>query len=233
MSYTRTLLCLANSRKYPPPGRCIAGREIDADGYGAWIRPVSSRPTQEISEEERRYEDGTDPVLLDIIAVELLTHQPHRHQQENHSIDDGRYWTRVGRASWSEALKAAEQPPGSLWTNGTSSRHGENDQVSEGALDSFDRSLYLIRPESLVIDVVEEFDIYCRGRRRVRAAFTFNDQRYRLAVTDPPVERRYLAGPNGTRQVDESLLCVSLAEPFHGYAYKLVASVITPDRANG
>ena len=37
----------------------------------------------EVSEEERRYEDGGDPRVLDVIDVPLLKHRPHACQVEN------------------------------------------------------------------------------------------------------------------------------------------------------
>ena len=60
------------------------------------MRPVSTRPTHEISEEERRYEDGRDPQLLDIVFVPCESHQPLPHQRENHVIDPGYYWAPQG-----------------------------------------------------------------------------------------------------------------------------------------
>jgi hypothetical protein len=54
---------------------------------------------------------------------------------------------------------------------------------------------------------------------------------YNFVVTDPWIEAKYFAGPDGRFQIAVSRLCISLSEMFNGFAYKLVATVITPDRA--
>lgn len=142
MRHKKTILCLANSRK-PPSGRCVAGREIHSAGFGAWISPVSARSTQEISEEERRYEDGTDPKVLDIVTIEMIRPVPQLHQQENHLIDDSYYWMKQDTVSWDDLQIAVEDPNGSLWINGFSSSHGINDCIPEDRLSWITRSLYL------------------------------------------------------------------------------------------
>lgn len=225
--YTKTIVCLANSRK-PPSGRCVAGREITGKSFGGWIRPISERPSQEISLEERRYQDGRDPRLLEIIAIEMKGPQPHRHQQENHLIDADRYWVKQSTVTWQDLQAAVEDPGGPLWLNGYSSYNGQNDRVPEGNLDGLPRSLYLVRPEQLRLVVASEGGDFGPPRRRVRARFNLCGHPYRMVVTDPHTESDFLARQDGEYPVAEVLLCVSLGEVFHGYAYKLAAAVITP-----
>lgn len=232
MSYAKTIVCLANSRK-PPSGRCIAGREMASSGFGAWIRPVSTRPTQEISEEERRYQDGSDPKVLDIVTMTMKSAQPQYHQQENHLIDDAYDWVKQGTISWRDLQKAVEDPSGPLWLNGYSSSYGHNDRVPEDLANNLRRSLYLIRPDELALVVASEGGDFGPARRRVRVRFDLCGHFYCLVVTDPWIERQCLAGGDGETKLDEVLLCVSFGEPFHGFAYKLAASVITRQRAEG
>ncbi len=227
MSYEKTILCLANSRKNS--GRCIAGKEKLGDGYGEWVRPVSARPSEEISEEERRYEDGRSPKVMEIISVPMAEPKPHLHQIENHLINDEYYWERIGIVNWTDLDGALDDVVGPLWFNGSSSSNGSNDEVPEGELPGIASSLCLVRPGDLRIGVAREGGVFGPAKRKVRASFSLNQLLYRLVVTDPEIEKAYLAGNDGTYPVEDAILCISLGEVFNGKAYKLVAAVITPD----
>lgn len=85
MPTTKQIVCLANSRKLS--GRCVAGIEIRDGKRLGWIRPVSDRENQEVSEHERQYEDGSDPKVLDVIEVPLLRALPSGYQRENWLLD--------------------------------------------------------------------------------------------------------------------------------------------------
>jgi hypothetical protein len=227
MSYSKTILCLANSRK--PGGHCVAGLEVGR-GVRSWVRPVSSRSTREISDQEELYRDGTLPSLLDVISIEFERPLPERHQQENHQIDDRQYWTKQRIAGWDEVATIVENVSGPLWVNGFSSTNGNNDRVPESCLGQFNRSLYLIRPDDFELHVAVEGAQFGDPKRRVRACLSMSGHEYAFAVTDPQVEIEYLAKPDGRYRIKEALITVSLGEVFHGFAYKLTAAVITPQR---
>lgn len=226
MNYTKTILCLANSRK--TSGRCIAGKEITDRGFGPWIRPVSARQLEEISEEERRYENGAGPKLLDVIRVPMIQPHPKTYQSENHLIDAGYYWAKVRQGTWTDALTAVDVVTGPLWQNLSSSYNGTNDRVPENVAVTLTGSLYLIKPNGLKIHVATEGADFGQPKRKVRGSFSFNGAQYKLAITDPVIERQYLQGENGVYLINEALVCISLGELWEGYAYKLIAAVITP-----
>lgn len=219
MAYTRRIVCLANSRKQS--GRCVAGIEVAGSGSKSWIRPVSARPTEELSLEERRYENGQDVQLLDIMDVPLLEPRPHGCQVENHVIDDTQHWRRVGKLDGQE-LREYATSNGPLWLDRGSSSNGTNDRVPLAEADRLDHSLRLVRPQGLRIRVLRTYN-----KRQVRAAFQLGTSQYDLVVTDTKIEARYLEMSDGEYPYPaESVVCISLGEPFGGYRYKLVASII-------
>ncbi len=231
MTYSMTIVCLANSRK-PPSGRCVAGKVLSGPREGQWIRPVSERPTHEVSEEERRYQEGAKAQLLDIVDVPLKRAAPWTHQPENHVLDDTYYWTRQGRATWNQILELVDPYDQDFWRYSESTYHGTNDKVAEDNAIMCGSSLKLIHLPELEIWVGDEDQYQGGTRRRVRGRFRYHNQYYNLTITDPPIEEHYLQTGNGTYEILNSAICISLGEAFHGYAFRLIASIITENIAN-
>jgi hypothetical protein len=227
MNDVRTIVCLANSRK-PPSGRCVAGKEFNGGRFGEWIRPVSNRPTHEISEEERRYENGRGPRLLDVIEIPVNWPKPIGHQTENIEIDADYYWEKTGEVTWND-LRAALDQPTDLWGTGSSTYHGTNDRVAADDAATFTNSLVLIQPQELRIGVSSESGYQGPSRRRVRGIFRYNDAWYSLVVTDPVAEQTLLARPDGEVNTQNTYLTISLSEPMYSYCFKLVAAIIGRD----
>lgn len=223
MSYSRTLVCFANSRK--TSGRCVAGKESRNGKPCEWFRPVSSRASHEVSEEERRYQDGSDPKLLEILTIPCLSPQPLPHQQENHLLDPGFYWQREGTLRWVD-VKDWLDAPSSLWGNGQSSYAFLNNRVPDGYEDG--TSLYLVSVDSLRVLVGPKSTDY--PKRIVRGEFIYQGATYRMSITDPVLERHYLNGNDGQFTIEKAVLCVSLGDPFQGFFYKLIAAVLYEQR---
>lgn len=208
-------------------GRCVAGKEVSEGGHlGNWIRPVSNRENESISERERCYADGTDPELLDIIEVPFLTLRPKGYQQENWLLNPSRQWRKVGHLSWDDLPPLAD-PEDPLWTNGFNSRSGENDQVPEDVAAGHDTSLRLVKVEDLTV-IVSEPSRPSANFPILRGRFSHCDETYCFRITDPVSETGSVNLPYGEYAVGERYLTVSLGEPFEGNAYKLIAAIIRP-----
>lgn len=227
-AYVKTIACLANSRK--TSGRCIAGKEYENGAFGDWIRPVSDRPDEEISEEDRRYQTGDYANLLHIIDVPMTRYAPDGFQTENHLIDDGYYWSQHGTLAWHELAGAVDDVE-NLWINGFETYHGSNDRVPEDMLDQVQGSLLFLGPLSLDLGASAERAAFGNTKRTVRAYFNYRRVHYAIRVTDPVIEREYVGRNDGPSHIEEAFVCVSLAKAWKGFAYKLVAAIITPERA--
>jgi len=224
MSYTKTIVCLANSRR--PGGWCVAGKEVLGGGrFGEWIRPVNTQNDDAISAGEMKLDDGKRPRLLDVITVPLIEHVPKPHQPENHQIDSSRPWTKRDVLGKHE-LPALVDEAYDIWRI---RRNAPNDRVWESCINEVKKSLLLIRPESLTIHAEPE---------RTRANFNYEGVPYNMSVTDLVAEARYAVRKPVTEAcyqiaTDGVYLCLSIAgNPFQPWGsqgrsyFKIVAAII-------
>lgn len=226
MTYSRTIVCLANSRKYS--GRCIAGLEVNGSGPGQWIRPVSSAPKREL-QFEHLYVDGSEPQLLDLMQIEFLQPRPIFCHHEDHLINAKTCWIRRGSLNREDIVSAVEPEVGCLWFDGGSTTFGINDKIPADAAAQLTSSLKLVRPKGLFIKVQTEGGQLRKPRRVIRGFFSLAGFDYAFSVTDGRVERDLQdARPGTSRFVRAPLLCLSVSEIFESQnaCYKLIAGVI-------
>lgn len=226
MGSTKRILCLANSRK--PYGRCVAGIELDKNGQPlGWIRPISNREHDAVSEYERQYQDGSDPRVLDVINVPLLEPRPKGCQQENWLLDPGYYWVLQRKAAAKELIPLVTQTP-TLWINGIHTYNGMNDELPLETANALDSSLCLIRVDGIELRVYAPGQAFNNPKRRVQGWFQHKGIEYGLWVTDPIIERSFLAKEDGNYHLGTCFLTVSIGEPDpnKNACYKLIASII-------
>ncbi len=219
-----SMICLANSRKYS--GRCIAGKEVTGGLVGGWVRPVRGSGTGELTLDQITLRTGALPRLLDILTLPLLDRGPHAYQSENRVITGGR-WVRSGRWALSRIAELVDDVA-ELWINGCHGPSGRNDRMPVKSVEeAVSTSLLFIRAENIAFTV--ERDV--RGLNRVRARFTFRGDEYRLPVTDPEIEARYLSLDVGEYPAPnpEACVTVSISEPYQGFCYKLASAFVTPE----
>ncbi len=223
MTIQKTFLCLANSRK--TSGRCIAGKETDGNEVGEWVRPISERENHEISEIDRRYSNRETAKVLDIVKVQFKHKSDHPAQEENYTIDDRYYWSKVG--TYNQDLAKFLDSPDSLWENNSSSYNGILDRVAVSEVVSERQSLYFIQPTDFKILVRTEGAEFGNAKKKLRANFEYNSVNYQIAITDPEVEANYLRLGEGEYRPEGTIyMTISLGEPYDGYYYKLAATIL-------
>ncbi|MFA6240975.1 MAG: hypothetical protein WC655_08605 [Candidatus Hydrogenedentales bacterium] len=228
MNYTKTVLCLANSRKYQ--GRCVAGKVYEAGVFGEWVRPVTTRAWEAIDPGDYAYGNGSYPEVMDVIDIPFVERRPKSCQTENHLMDTSRHWRKAGRLAWGDLEKGVDCVD-SLWVNGYKSSLGQNDRIPEECADSMANSLLLVRSTDLSLLVSTIPMPFGETKRQIRAQFHFNRIAYNIVVTDLYIEARCENRKDGAYPVPEAYVCVSIGEPIEGNRYKLAAAIITPNRA--
>ncbi len=214
------IICLANSRKLS--GHCVAGRTWSSSGAGEWIRPVSNRPKEELSAEERCYQDGAEPAVLDVMDVALLERRPHGHQHENWVVDPLVAWRKLGSLRTDrKVLDPILSPIQSLWSDHQKRSDEKNDRVSEEEARNLGDSLRFIAVDRAALKYEDR-----QGPLKPRLVFNYSGDDYNLSVTDP----KYAVPSSGvvpeSMELGYSYLTVSLGELWHGDCYKLVASIL-------
>jgi hypothetical protein len=190
-----------------------------------WIRPVSNREGEAVSQAERWYTDGTDPLLLDVIDVPLVGPHPGSYQSENWLLEPSQSWSKIDRLAWDD-LGSLAAPPAPLWANEDSTNNGFHDQISVSLVSQIHDSLRLLYVPSLEVWVSQPGASFGDNRQRVQGRFEFAGIQYWLWVTDPVAEQKYRSRGNGSYTLGECYLTISVGEEREGYHYKLIAAVI-------
>ena len=124
------------------------------------------------------------------------------------------------------AMEDMPHPIAPLWVDGHHTYSGLNDKILIELAGSVTASLLLLQVDRIRLVVCTPREHFGDNERRVKGQFQHAHQRYALWITDPGLERTYLAKPNGTYAIGECCLTISLGEPYKDACYKLIAAII-------
>jgi len=223
MTWTWTrMLCLGVGAS--EDGTTAAGRRLDGDSLGPWMRLVSDVDHEAVAPAAAVLDSGERIRPLDVVDVPVDDTATLMHQSENRIVAEGTPWRFVRRVGRSDVLDALDAR---LWKRGESSGDGQHDRMSHLQTFFLDGSLRLVRPGAV------ELDVQPAGTDNgptVRAIFRLDGHRYNLEVTDVVVREQAQSCTIGSHRVDDPLLCVSLSKLYEynseGYTYRQVIGLI-------
>lgn len=198
------IVILAKSVKHQ--NHCVAGKCIINK---KWYRPVSTVTGGELNNEQVMVQNihGAYRVKpLQKVEMSFLNHVPLLQQPENHLID-GNIWQQKYKIHLNEIDQYLDRPD-DIW--------GLGNRVDYSLIESnyihIHQSLYLVQAQNI--------SLYYDGERKRRASFQYNGIDYDLPVTDP----EFYNIVNEDKDF-KGILCISLGEEYHGYCYKIVATI--------
>lgn len=160
--------------------------------------------------------DGSSPSLLNIVEIHCERKCDEPTQPENWLVQAGIPWRKVGEFP-KAMLPALVEKPKHLWLNSES----RTDRVAKGYLSSYppEQSLYLINLEETILSR-DPWNKY-------RLSFRHGSAQYALRITDPDISLTVSSMLEGAASLSmrNTMACISLAPPFNGYHYKLVATL--------
>lgn len=212
----KKFICLAKSVR--EGAWCVAGKEVVSGKITDWIRPVGR-------EKEALTIDNFEFGIGSILSCDVDLHSPSDVQKENFIISENPNWQSWGYFPKDKLAKLVDTPD-TLWQvgNNCSSLHGVNDKVEEFSHIIVGNSLYFIMVDCVILAKQDEsYDE--KNRTRMRMTFHYNNYVYSLSLTYPHLSKYYWDKLEVGQSVilGPSYLTVSLAKPYRGFCYKVVA----------
>lgn len=220
----KIFICLAKSAR--EGGFCVAGKEIliidsHIKKVFNWFRPVGVTADA--------IPCGDFPFLIgDVVSCEVESAKLELTQSENFILCNDAKWEKIGHISTRNVEKTCqlfEDRPDSLWGFGDSSRNGINDKISEVSASQYNASLYFVKAKNPIVYKRDQSYFPEETKAKIRLKFYYNNINYDLIVTDPSFTENYWNTLSVGEEMilDDFYITVSLAKPYKGYCYKLVA----------
>ncbi|MER5112093.1 MULTISPECIES: dual OB domain-containing protein [Serratia] len=221
---SKTFVVLAKSIKHKK--FCVAGKIYSKGTIGEWVRPINPLVDSDaLTFNNIEYSSKKQPELLHITSFSYLKKESHQIQCENYSIDPSFYWGEVGIFDKRNINELLDYPT-TLWVNGYSSYHGENDRFLISSVTAPIQSLFFVYVANLKIRVKREGIDFGNDLKRFRAFFSYNNIDYAFIITDPKVYSEYGQLKEDTYDVGGCYITLSTAPHSDGYCYKFLTAII-------
>lgn len=230
----KSILVFAVSGK--KDGLCVAGRAWNGESrkLSEWIRPVTPSKSEAIPTGLITFKLARQLRPFDGVTIEFVDAQPSSPPQvENQQIHSSR-WV-ISKTNLLDQVKPDKRlvflrglvcDLSNLWSDfdDDANRRGR-DRIAVESAHRMKSSLAFIEVSSAAVysrSRPEKFD-------QLRVNFEYNHRHYDFSLTDVAARKKYggMAANRPIKLKGPQFICVSLGVEFHGFHYKLAASLIS------